>query len=295
MSQWVRLWDDMPNDPKWRVIAKRSGRPVSEVLSVFIHMMMNAKEWEHRGGIENWSDEDVAAAIDAEPEHVQAIRESMQGKTLDGNHLTGWEKRQSKTADESAGRVAKWREKKRASDARNEPVTVCNDGNGRREESREDKKEDSVAKATAADAAPEPPPDPSPMDEDPKAILFSASLDWLSQATGKPADKLRPLIGKMLKGMGGDQHAAALLGIFRDTYRERKADPIGWIQQMIAHRSRAGPEQRSNGTRGWVELVMADIEADERHGGNSDSHINGGREEAIGTDVPGLPNVRGFG
>jgi len=152
MSQWVRLWDGMPNDPKWRVIARRSGRPVSEVLSVFIHMMMNAKEWEHRGEIENWSDEDVAAAIDADPEHVLAIREAMQGKTLDGNHLTGWEKRQSKTSDESAGRVAKWREKKRAGDARNEPVTACNASNGRREEKREDKIDLSKDKSTRGDA-----------------------------------------------------------------------------------------------------------------------------------------------
>ncbi len=42
MSQWVRLWDDMPTDPKWRVIARRSGRPLSEVISVFVFMMTNA-------------------------------------------------------------------------------------------------------------------------------------------------------------------------------------------------------------------------------------------------------------
>lgn len=33
MSQWVRLWEDMPTDPKWRVIAKRAGRPISEVIA----------------------------------------------------------------------------------------------------------------------------------------------------------------------------------------------------------------------------------------------------------------------
>ncbi len=26
MSNWVRLWDDMPTDPKWRLIARKSGQ-----------------------------------------------------------------------------------------------------------------------------------------------------------------------------------------------------------------------------------------------------------------------------
>jgi len=43
MSQWVRLWEDMPTDPKWRVIAKRAGRPISEVIAVFTHMLINSK------------------------------------------------------------------------------------------------------------------------------------------------------------------------------------------------------------------------------------------------------------
>ena len=157
MSQWVRLWDDMPNDPKWRVVAKRSGRPISEVLSVFLHMMMNAKEWEHRGTLENWSDEDIAAAIDAEPEHVSAIREAMQGKTLDGYHLTGWEKRQPKREDDSTNRVRAFREKQNAG-KRDE--TLCNANETqrnapeekRREESRVDpeRKEREIGLATLA-------------------------------------------------------------------------------------------------------------------------------------------------
>ena len=39
---WVRLWGDMPTDPKFRVIAKKAGRPLSEVLSVFVFMLTNA-------------------------------------------------------------------------------------------------------------------------------------------------------------------------------------------------------------------------------------------------------------
>ena len=114
MSQWCRLWDDMPNDPKWRVVARRSSRPVSEVLAVFVHMMTNAVSSRTRGSFEGWSDEDVAIAIDAETEHVQAIRTAMQGKTLEGEHLTGWERRQPLREDGSAERAKAWRDGRKA-------------------------------------------------------------------------------------------------------------------------------------------------------------------------------------
>lgn len=118
---WVRLWSDMPTDPKWRVVAKKSGRPLSEVIAVFTFMLLNAganasernERDAERGELKNWSDEDVAAALDADPEHITAIRAAMQGKTLDGNKLTGWEKRQPKREDGSAERAKQWRERKR--------------------------------------------------------------------------------------------------------------------------------------------------------------------------------------
>lgn len=111
---WVRLWCDMPTDPKWRVIAKRSGRPIAEVIAVFTIMMANAgANADERGVLANWSDEDVAAALDTEPEFVTSIREAMQGKTLEGEKLTGWEKRQPKREDGSAERAKQWRERKR--------------------------------------------------------------------------------------------------------------------------------------------------------------------------------------
>jgi hypothetical protein len=111
---WVRLWSDMPTDPKWRVIAKRANRPLAEVMSVFVLMMTNAgANATERGELCNWSDEDAAAALDIEPSAVTAIREAMQGKTLEGEKLTGWEKRQPKREDGSAERAKAWRERNR--------------------------------------------------------------------------------------------------------------------------------------------------------------------------------------
>ena len=147
MSHWVRLWDDMPTDPKWRVIAKRAGRPISEVLAVFVFMMTNAGNAATRGTLENWNDEDVSAALDMDEAHVAAIRDAMQGKTLDGNSLTGWEKRQPKREredDKSTERVQAFRDRKRH-------VTPCN-ATERLDKIREDKIDTEEA-ATAASSA----------------------------------------------------------------------------------------------------------------------------------------------
>jgi hypothetical protein len=104
----------MPTDPKWRVIAKKSGRPLSEVLSVFMLLMTNASaNATERGRTQRWSHEDAAAALDMQTEDVKAIYDAMQGKVLDGEQLTGWEKRQPKREDSSAERAKAWRERNR--------------------------------------------------------------------------------------------------------------------------------------------------------------------------------------
>ncbi|HAF1587689.1 TPA: phage replisome organizer, partial [Salmonella enterica] len=41
-NSWVRLWHDMPNDPKWRTISRISGQPVSLVQATYIHLLVSA-------------------------------------------------------------------------------------------------------------------------------------------------------------------------------------------------------------------------------------------------------------
>ena len=147
---WCRLWHDMPNDPKFRAVAKRSGRPTAEVLALFTAMLTNASANEDdRGTLRNWSHEDMGVALDIEPEHAEAIFNAMQGKLLDGDRLTGWERRQPKREDNSAERVRAHRERKREqSDAavttRNALVTQCNAQESEKEKEKE-KEEQSVS------------------------------------------------------------------------------------------------------------------------------------------------------
>lgn len=128
MTDWVRLWHDMPTDPKWRVIARKSGQPLPCVIALFNLILVNASaNGDERGTLHNFDSEDAAAALDMETEAVDAILTAMQGKVLDGARLSGWEKRQPKREDNSADRVKAYRERQRTqANAEERAVTQCN-------------------------------------------------------------------------------------------------------------------------------------------------------------------------
>ena len=112
-NPWFRLWTDMVNDPKWRTIARVSKQEISRVLSVYLHMMTCASNATERGRTQGWCDEDIATALDIETSDVQSIREAMQGRVLDGDYLTGWEKRQPLREDGAADRAKAYRERQK--------------------------------------------------------------------------------------------------------------------------------------------------------------------------------------
>lgn len=101
-NQWLRLWHDMPNDPKWRTIARISGQPISLVLSVYLHLMVDASRNVTRGHADV-TVEDMASALDVTDDQLDQIYSAMQGRVMDGNKLTGWEKRQPKREDSCGG------------------------------------------------------------------------------------------------------------------------------------------------------------------------------------------------
>jgi hypothetical protein len=102
--QWLRLYHDTITDPKWRVVAAESGQPLTAVLAVWMSMLINASDADERGTLQGWDDRFAGAAIDLRGDAVRAIRESMQGVVLDGNRLTGWDKRQRVASDDAADR-----------------------------------------------------------------------------------------------------------------------------------------------------------------------------------------------
>lgn len=115
-NSWLRLWHDMPNDPKWRTIAKVSKHPITSVISVYIHILVIASNATERGRTNAMCSEDIASALDIDCEHVEQIIDAMQGRVLDGDMVSGWDKRQVAREDGSAERSKAWREAKKSED-----------------------------------------------------------------------------------------------------------------------------------------------------------------------------------
>jgi len=112
-TPWCRLWADLPNDPKWRTISKVSSQPISAVVAVYVHLLICASNANERGRTQGWSDEDVASALDLDTDQVKAICDAMQGRVLEGDQLSGWNKRQPAREDGAAERSKSWRNNKK--------------------------------------------------------------------------------------------------------------------------------------------------------------------------------------
>lgn len=118
---WLRLWHDMPNDPKWRTIARLSGRSISEVMAVYCHLLVMASSNADRGHVDGITCHDMSrenvtnvtfvtcheinfieglsTALDIDIEHIEAILTVMQGRVLSGSKMSGWDARQPKRED----------------------------------------------------------------------------------------------------------------------------------------------------------------------------------------------------
>jgi hypothetical protein len=134
-NSWLRLWHDMPNDPKWRTISRVSGQPMALVQSVYIHLLVSASQNVTRGHADVTS-EDLASHFDVTQAEIDSVISAMQGRVLDGNHITGWERRQPKREDQgnpessaksAAERKAAQRERDRLQKEKSQHVTLGHD------------------------------------------------------------------------------------------------------------------------------------------------------------------------
>ena len=131
-NQWLRLWHDMPTDPKWRTISKASGQRIGDVMAVYVHILVCASNASERGRTQSFNSEDVASALDLETEQVDQIVSAMQGRVLDDDMVRGWEKRQVSREDGSAERAKAWREARKAAVERNSNAGERNSNAGER-------------------------------------------------------------------------------------------------------------------------------------------------------------------
>jgi|SRR5665213_2997603 hypothetical protein len=129
-NSWLRLWHELPNDPKWRTIARISKEPIPSVIAVYIHLLASASQSDPRGNVKAHP-EDIASALDVETDCVLRIMDAMQDRVLNGELITGWEKRQPSREDSSSERTKNWRLRHNASrtnsDGRSAIVTQTNE------------------------------------------------------------------------------------------------------------------------------------------------------------------------
>lgn len=140
-NSWLRLWHDMPNDPKWRTIAKISGQPIALVQAVYLQLLVSASQnpvTDETGitlHIVTVTTEDIASSLDVTERNVISVTDAMQGRVLAGNTISGWNKRQSpsinhrnpgKPAKTGAQRVKEFRERKKIKESSAGDVTTGN-------------------------------------------------------------------------------------------------------------------------------------------------------------------------
>lgn len=133
-NEWLRLWHDMPTDPKWRTIARLSKQPISLVISVYVCLLVDASRNVTRGHT-NVTKEDLASQLDVTEEEITAVLQAMQGRVIEENgHLTGWEKRQPKIEDKGSANGAKSAAERKSEQrefeklaADNAEKTICHD------------------------------------------------------------------------------------------------------------------------------------------------------------------------
>ena len=226
---WCRLWHDAPDDPKWRLIARKAGCRAGDVWAVFTRMMVRASASGDRGSIAGWDDEVEAVALDFEPHEVAAIREAMRGRVLDGDVLSGWSKRQPKRerqepSGSSTERVREHRERQKAQEtAIVDDVTPCNASNGhetpRLDKSREEKKE---RKSTDENSSAGEPARVVQAVETSEAEVFRVGKDVLGRNAGG-------MIANLRKAQHFDDRAA--LDLIEQA--RAKNDPREWMGAVL--------------------------------------------------------------
>ena len=267
-NSWFRLWTDMVNDPKWRTIARVSKQKVGDVIAVYVHMMTMATNATERGRAEGFNDEDVATALDIDTEQVTAIREAMQGRVLDGDRLTGWEKRQPAREDGSAERAKAYRERKKAESEHSKTQPNATERQIREEEIREEIKPKAKSKTTAPAA---PTFDPLP-DLLAHGVTQEIAADWLALRKSKRAavtpTALKTIVAEAAKAGITVEQALAICctrgwaGFEADwVLKDQRAGPPP--DPAKAHLSKAGQATARN-MEAWLERKRQ--EQEQSHG-----------------------------
>jgi hypothetical protein len=130
---WFRWWEGTGTDPKFGVVAKKSGQSVAVVLAVWALLLENASETQcnakQRGEISGFDFEAVDSLLGIGEGASEKVFAELGAKGMvDGNKIANWGKRQPKKEDPTnTGRSRKHRENaKTRGNAEQRDETQCN-------------------------------------------------------------------------------------------------------------------------------------------------------------------------
>lgn len=235
MSRWWRAYDEAVDDPK---LQRLSG----EMFKAWFNLMCLASQ--NNGVLPDLAD--IAFKLRVKEEKAWDILDHLGFAGLidrtdgEGGAYTlaphNWNGRQYKS-DVSTERVKRFRKRGR-NVSETPPETEV-----------QKTETDTEANASGADAP------------DVRTRLFRNGLQTLAKITGKTPDSCRATVGKWLKSVNDE--AIHVLGAIEDAERNRIADPVAWINQVLkSHQGTAhGQASKPNGlaaTLGKLREHIAD-------------------------------------
>lgn len=100
--EWLKWFVGATTDPKFAVVAKRSGQNMASVIAVWAMLLERAGQADERGEIEGFDCEGADIVLGLEDGAACSIMQAMQAKGLiDGECITNWDKRQRREEPEA--------------------------------------------------------------------------------------------------------------------------------------------------------------------------------------------------
>jgi len=150
--EWFRWYHGAISDPKWPLIARKSGQNIGTVVSIWAALLEFASQSESRGSAAGFDCETIDALYGYEDGTTETVCNAMKrhGLLSETHVIVSWSKRQVKREreDNSSERVRRHRENKKANDSgvkedSNADVTpLKRQETPRTEQNRTDKKEE---------------------------------------------------------------------------------------------------------------------------------------------------------
>lgn len=128
---WFRWHHGSVTDPKFGLIAKKSGARVGDVISLWAFVLESASADEDRGTIGRLDFEAIEHLLNLDEGQAARILDAMTARGLiAGSRVANWEKRQPKREDDTAAERKRRQRDREAQEAAQEArdVTRCHDG-----------------------------------------------------------------------------------------------------------------------------------------------------------------------